>query len=165
MLLGGRSLAQRRSTLPELADAASPLFLGFVVALGVVVRAVVDNGLGSATRHVLPDGGSLPALLGMACCAAVLANLINNLPAVLVLLPVAALGGAGPVLATLIGVNIGPSLTYVGSLATLLWRRVLREHDSEPALGEFTKLGLMTVPAALVAAVLAPWLMLWPIGG
>ena len=165
VLLGGRSLAQRRSTLPELADAASPLFLVFVVALGVVVRAVVDNGLGSATRHVLPDGGSLPALLGVACCAAVLANLINNLPAVLVLLPVAALGGAGPVLATLIGVNIGPNLTYVGSLATLLWRRVLREHDSEPALGEFTKLGLMTVPAALVAAVLAPWLMLWPIGG
>jgi arsenical pump membrane protein len=165
VLLGGRSLAQRRSTLPELADAASPLFLVFVVALGVVVRAVVDNGLGSAIRHVLPDGASLPALLGVACCAAVLANVINNLPAVLVLLPVAALGGAGPVLATLIGVNIGPNLTYVGSLATLLWRRVLREHDSEPALGAFTKLGLMTVPATLVAAVLALWLMLRTIGG
>ena len=58
--------------------------------------------------------------------AAVLANLINNLPATLVLL--AALGAspaAGAVLAILIGVNVGPNLTYTGSLATLLWRRVL----------------------------------------
>ena len=91
--------------------------------------------------------------------------MINNLPAVLVLLPVAAAGGSGPVLATLIGVNIGPNLTYVGSLATLLWRRVLREHDSEPALREFTRLGSLTVPAALVGAVLALWLMLHTIGG
>ncbi len=33
------------------------------------------------------------------------------------------------VLAVLIGVNVGPNLTYAGSLATLLWRRVLRHED------------------------------------
>ena len=53
-----------------------------------------------------------------------LANVINNLPAVLVLLPLAAPAGPGAVLAVLLGVNIGPNLTYAGSLATLLWRRV-----------------------------------------
>lgn len=68
-------------------------------------------------------------------------------------------------LATLIGANVGPNLTYVGSLATLLWRRVAREHDAEPDIGEFTRLGLLTVPVALVAAVLALWLMLQTIGG
>jgi arsenical pump membrane protein len=165
VLLGGRALAQRRATPPGLVRAASPLFLMFVLALGVVVRAVVDNGLGTAVDRVLPQGASLPALLGVAACAAVLANVVNNLPAVLALLPVAALGGPGPVLATLIGVNVGPNLTYVGSLATLLWRRVAREHDAEPAPGEFTRLGLMTVPLALVGAVLALWLMLRTIGG
>jgi arsenical pump membrane protein len=164
-LLGLRELSQRRTGIRELVRAASPLFLLFVLALGVVVRAVVDNGLGSAVDHVLPHGTSLPALLGVAACAALLANVINNLPAVLVLLPVAAAGGSGPVLATLIGVNIGPNLTYVGSLATLLWRRVLHEHDSEPELGEFARLGSLTVPAALVAAVLALWVMLHAIGG
>ena len=56
---------------------------------------------------------------------AVLANLVNNLPATLILIPVTAALGAGPVLATLVGVNVGPNLTQVGSLATLLWRRVL----------------------------------------
>ncbi len=165
VVLGARTLAQRRTTVRELASAASPLFLLFVLALGVIVRAVLDNGLGTAAAQVLPHGASLPALLGVAACAAVLANVINNLPAVLALLPVVAVGGSGPLLAVLIGVNIGPNLTYVGSLATLLWRRVLREHDSEPSLGEFARLGLMTVPAALVAAVVALWLMLAAIGG
>jgi arsenical pump membrane protein len=55
------------------------------------------------------------------------------------------------VLAVLLGVNIGPNLTYTGSLATLLWRRVLRQHGSGPDLGEFTRLGLLTVPAALIS--------------
>jgi arsenical pump membrane protein len=64
------------------------------------------------------------------------------------------------VLACLVGVNVGPNLTYVGSLATLLWRRVLRERDAEPAVGEFLRLGVATVPAALLAATLALWLAL-----
>ena len=68
-------------------------------------------------------------------------------------------------LAVLIGVNLGPNLTYVGSLATLLWRRVLRERDEEPALGDFTRLGLITVPATLVVATVALWAMLELIGG
>jgi arsenical pump membrane protein len=65
----------------------------------------------------------------------------------------------------LIGVNIGPNLTYVGSLATLLWRRVLRVHDAEPDLGQFTRLGLLTVPASLTAATVALWAALRATGG
>jgi arsenical pump membrane protein len=69
------------------------------------------------------------------------------------------------VLAVLLGVNIGPNLTYTGSLATLLWRRVLHHHGSAPNLGEFTRLGLLTVPAGLVIAVLALWAGLRTMGG
>jgi arsenical pump membrane protein len=69
------------------------------------------------------------------------------------------------VLAVLIGVNIGPNLTYVGSLATLLWRRILHQHDTRADLAEFTKLGLLTVPTSLVLAVLALWAGLQVIGG
>jgi arsenical pump membrane protein len=68
------------------------------------------------------------------------------------------------VLAVLIGVNIGPNLTYAGSLATLLWRRIVAEHDTEVELGQFTRLGLLTVPAALILAVVALWLSLNTIG-
>ncbi len=60
--------------------------------------------------------------------------------------------------------NVGPNLTYVGSLATLLWRRTLRSRNAEPALGEFLRLGLATVPLALVGAVLALWVALSTIG-
>lgn len=81
------------------------------------------------------------------------------------LLPVVAPAGPGPVLAALIGVNLGPNLTYVGSLATLLWRRILHEHDTEPKLGHFTLLGLLTVPATLVASTVALWGTLQVIGG
>jgi len=78
---------------------------------------------------------------------------------------IVAVGGPGPVLAALIGVNLGPNLTYTGSLATLLWRRVLRHHGSSPDLGEFTRLGLLTVPAGLVIGVLALWAGLHALGG
>jgi arsenical pump membrane protein len=129
-----------------------------------VVEAVVANGLGSAIARLIPSGSSLPALLAITGVAAVLANVVNNLPAVLVLLPVVTglgpLAGAGPVLAVLIGVNIGPNLTYAGSLATLLWRRLLAERDHETDLGEFTRLGLLTVPVALVIATAALWAVL-----
>ncbi|MGW4749382.1 SLC13 family permease [Streptomyces sp. NPDC004290] len=155
--LAVRALVHRRTTPRALVHSAALPFLAFVLALGVVVRAVVDQGLGSALAHVLPDGTSLPALLGIAALAAVLANLINNLPATLALVPLAAPSGAGAVLAVLIGVNIGPNLTYAGSLATLLWRRIAHDHDHPVDLGEFTRLGLLTVPAALVASTVALW--------
>jgi arsenical pump membrane protein len=165
LLLAGFAVGRRHTTPVAVVRSAGVPFLAFVLALGVVVRAVVDNGLGTAIGHLTPTGTTLPALLGAAAVAAVLANLINNLPAVLVLLPLAASGGTAVVLAVLIGVNLGPNLTYVGSLATLLWRRILHHHDAQPDLGEFTGLGLRTVPATLVVAVVALWAALHLIGG
>jgi arsenical pump membrane protein len=164
-ILAVRALAQRQSTPAGIAKAASVPFLAFVLALGIVVSAVTGNGLGGAMTHLIPGGVSLPALLVTAAVAAAVAALINNLPAVLALLPLAVPSGRGAVLAVLIGVNVGPNLSYTGSLATLLWRRVLRDHGAEPALGEFTRLGLVTVPAALALSVLALWAGLHIIGG
>ncbi len=164
-VLAVRALTRRAVTPGTLLRAADLPFLLFVLSLGIVVKAVTDNGLGSALAPLLPGGTSLPALLAIAGLAAVLANVCNNLPAVLVLLPLAAPAGAGAVLAVLLGVNIGPNLTYTGSLATLLWRRILHAQGSAPDLGEFTRLGLLTVPAALVLGVLALWGGLHVLGG
>ena len=63
-------------------------------------------------------------------------------------------------LAAPIGVNIGPNLTYVGSLANLLWRRVLLRHDVDAPPLELLRAAALTVPAALALAVGALWLAL-----
>ncbi|MDX2811858.1 ArsB/NhaD family transporter [Streptomyces sp. PA03-5A] len=165
LVLAVRAVARRRMTVRAVAGAVGVPFLAFVLALGVVVRAVVDNGLAGALGRIVPGGTGLAALLGVAALAAVLANVINNLPAVLVLLPLTAPAGPGAVLAVLLGVNIGPNLTYAGSLATLLWRRIVHQHEHDVDLKEFTVLGLLTVPAALGLAVVALWGSLHVLGG
>ena len=168
LLLGVRALVRRETSAGAIARSADVPFLLFVVALAIVVAAVVDNGLGSALRPAVPSGASLPALLAVAGLSAVLAAVVNNLPAVLVMLPlvtpagaaVAGAAAAGPVLAVLLGVNIGPNLSYTGSLATLLWRRVLRDAGTDAPLGEFTRLGVATVVPGLALSVLCLWLAL-----
>ncbi len=153
-------VARERPAPKELVGAAEPTFLVFVLGLGVVVRAASQHGLSTAVDALLPHGTALPALLLVAVVSAAVANLLNNLPATLIILPVAAASGSGAVLAMLVGVNVGPNLTYVGSLATLLWRRIVHAHDEETDIAEFTRLGLLTVPAALVACTVALWLAL-----
>ena len=157
LVLGAHSLAHRHSTWTGLAGSVHVPFLLFVLALGVVVQAAMDAGLRSWLALFVPDGTDLAALLGIAVVAAVAANLVNNLPAVLVLLPLVAVSGPAAVLAVLIGVNIGPNLTYLGSLANLLWRRVLGEQGISTSVREFSVLGALTVPASLVLAVAALW--------
>ncbi len=159
VVLAVRALLRREAGPVALLRAANLPFLGFVLSLGVVVAAVVDNGLAEAMRAIVPAGTGLLDLLGWAGLAALLANLVNNLPAALVLLPLAAASGTPAALAVLIGVNVGPNLTYVGSLATLLWRRIVRAHDHDAPLGEFTALGLLATPVAILAATTALWLV------
>jgi arsenical pump membrane protein len=157
IVLAVRSLRRGHTSLGEIARSVNVSFCLFVLALGVIVQAITLNGMGRAMSAVLPSGATLPALLTIAAVAALLANVVNNLPATLVLVPLVAPSGPVAILAVLIGVNIGPNLTYVGSLSNLLWRGVLRRHDVEAGVGEYTRLGLCTVPTALVVAVLALW--------
>ena len=108
-----------------------------MLGLGLIVRALADHGLGTSSPTSCPAATGCRAVRG-AALAAVLANLLNNVPALLVLLPAAAAAGPATVLAVLIGVNAGPNLTYTGSLATLLWRGVLRDRGRSRATASST---------------------------
>jgi arsenical pump membrane protein len=163
-VLAVRGLARGTTTPAGVVRAAAPELVLFVLGLGVIVATAADRGLGSAIEALLPGGDGLGDLLLTATVAAVLANLVNNLPATLVLVPVAAAAGPGAILAVLIGVNVGPNLTYVGSLATLLWRRVMRHEDEEVSLAEFVRLGVLTVPAAIVVGTVLLWAALRVLG-
>ena len=164
VLISLPALRAPAATARELGLAVQPGFLVFVLALSVIVAGAGAHGLATAVREVLPSGSSLPSLLLTAAVAAVLANLVNNLPATLLLIPVAAAHGVGPVLAVLVGVNVGPNLTEVGSLATLLWRRALAVDGVRLGRGEFMALGAITVPPALVGSTALLWLALKLVG-
>lgn len=151
------ALARGTARPLDVLAALRPGFLVFVLALGAIVAACAAHGLTSAARDVLPAGDSLLDLLGVTAVSAVLANAVNNLPATLILLPIAAGGGPGPLLAMLVGVGIGPNLTPAGSLATLLWRRVLGERGIRPRLGEFVRLGVLSALAGMAAATVLVW--------
>lgn len=153
----------RRDVSPRrLLGETSPGFCIFVLALAVIVEGVTRHGLADGLRHLVPSGTSFLALLGLAALAALLANVVNNLPATLALVPIVAVNPAW-VLAVLLGVNIGPNATYPGSLATLLWRRQLPAAD-KPRAAQFHALGLLTVPVLLVLATAALWVGLRVIG-
>jgi arsenical pump membrane protein len=164
LALGIHGLARRRTTVVGLVQAVNVPFLAFVLCLGVVVKGVTEHGLGTMMKAVLPSGTTLPALLAIAAVAALLANVVNNLPAVLVLLPLVAGSGPAAVLAVLIGVNVGPNLTYPGSLSNLLWRNVIRRDGLSNGLVEFSRVGVCTVPATVVASVLGLWLSVQFVG-
>ena len=157
-VLAVRQLAGRRTRVRELVVAANLPFGLFVLGLAVLVLVLQQHGLERLLRDLLPSGDGLLALLAVAGVSALLANLVNNLPATLALVPAAAAGGVPTVLAVLLGVNLGPNLTYAGSLANLLWRRVLGA--DAPGAGRFTLVGLTTVPLTLAAATVALWLAL-----
>lgn len=134
-------------------------FLAFVAALGVIILPIRQGPLGSAVAELIPSDTGFLALLGVAVLAALLANVLNNLPATLLLVPLVA-HQPGLVLAVLLGVNIGPNLAHFGSLANLLWREVMHRQSSAAPSRQYLLLGALTVPPTLLAAVTALWLAL-----
>ncbi|MBM7277940.1 arsenic transporter [Gordonia rubripertincta] len=144
------------ATLRSTITAVNVPFLGFVATLGVVILPVRDGPLGDWIGGLIPSSSTLFGILGVAVLAAVLANLVNNLPATLLLIPLVA-HDPGLVMAMLLGVNIGPNLAYFGSLANLLWREIMHRDVSAPTSREYLRLGALTVPATLGVAVLALW--------
>jgi arsenical pump membrane protein len=159
VVLGIRALAGRELEIRRLTRSTHASFALFVLALGVVVATLGAGPLGDRLADLVPAGTGLGALLVLAAVGAVLANLVNNLPATLLLVPLVAPSGAVPVLATLVGINLGSSMTWSGSLANLLWRRTVRRSGGEVSSRDFHGLGLLVTPIATVVGVaaLAAW--------
>jgi arsenical pump membrane protein len=157
LVLAGHALAHRRTTVRAVVHATHLSFAVFVLGLGVVVAALATGGLGRVVTAAVPDGSGLVDLLLLALVATVLANLVNNLPATLLLVPLVAPLGTTAVLAALVGLNVGSGLTYPGSLANLLWRRSMIRHGERPSARDFHRLSALLTPPAVVAAVVALW--------
>jgi arsenical pump membrane protein len=107
LALGVPALLRRTATAQDVVRSTSVPFLAFVAGLAVVVDGAREHGLEEAVAGLVPGGESLSALLAIAVVAAVLASLVNNLPAILILLPVVTAAGPIAVLAALIGSTAG----------------------------------------------------------
>lgn len=143
----------------------------FSVGMYLVVYGLRNQGLTgeiAGLLDVLSVYGVVAAALGTGFIAALLASVMNNLPAVMVVaLSIDETAATGVVreamiYANVIGTDIGPKLTPIGSLATLLWLHVLARRGMRIGWGEFMRIGIVLVPPVLLVTLLtlAGWLTL-----
>lgn len=118
--------------------------------LFLAAEAVQEAGLRALLEQDLAGQGPWT----VAAAGAVGANLIDNLPAYLLLEPVAT-HDPRLLVALLVGVNAGPLVTPWASLATLLWHRALVRAGVEVPWGRFVQLGLVVAPMTVAAGVTA----------
>lgn len=123
-----------------------------LTALGVaVVGGLVAVSSAADALARLFDATHPVALGGLALAAAGAANLVNNLPALLVGIEATESMGAAS-WAWLAGVNTGAVLLPVGALANILWWRIVREEGIDLGAGAYVR---TVVPLALPALVAA----------
>ena len=139
----------------------------FISGMFLVIRGVENMGLTSrfgAGLAALAGSSPLRAALLTAAGSALGANLINNVPMALVM--ISALHGMvttgsvhlGLVYAAILGCDLGPNLTTVGSLATMLWLLILRRKGLEVSSVEYFKLGILVVPVMVAVGAILIWL-------
>ncbi|MFT8704397.1 SLC13 family permease [Bifidobacterium aquikefiricola] len=156
-----RSLSKKSTLSEELRTSWKSFnlsFLIFVLSLSVVVAALSNNGVNTLLLPIFHRPVTLLTLLLVAAVSVLACNVLNNLPAAMLLIPLAASHSPVMAMAVLIGVNIGPNLTYIGSLANILWRRILIRTGKKVELLQFTWIGLVSTSLCIIAAITALWL-------
>lgn len=132
----------------------------FSLGMYLVVYGLRNAGLTDAVALLLDrfsQAGLWGAALGTGLLSALLSSIMNNMPAVLIgALSIDASGADGlvqqaMVYANVIGSDLGPKFTPIGSLATLLWLHVLAKKGMHISWGYYFRVGtLLTLPVLLV---------------
>jgi len=135
----------------------------FSLGMYLVVYGLRNQGLtGDIARllEVFAQGGIWGAAFGTGFLTALLSSAMNNMPTVLVgALSIDATSATGAVkeamiYANVIGSDLGPKITPIGSLATLLWLHVLARKGMTITWGTYFRVGVvLTIP--VLAATLA----------
>jgi arsenical pump membrane protein len=169
LLLMG-ALGWKQSTLRDTSKRISWSIFGFIAGMSIVIRSIEDTGLTAGFGHWLlhlSGGNSFGAVMVGTAGAALGTNLINNIPMAVMMTsalrsmqhaPVAVQHGF--LAATMFGCDLGPNLTTVGSLATVLWLLILRRQGVDVSGLDYFKVGVIVTPIMLLAGALTIWLLL-----
>ena len=159
LLLAIAARGHRISTRKVMKEAPWHIVI-FSLGMYLVVYGLRNAGLTgylAGWLDVFAGYGVWGAALGTGVMTALLSSMMNNLPTVLIgLLSIDASQATGVVkeamiYANVIGSDLGPKITPIGSLATLLWLHVLERKNIRIGWGYYFKVGIvLTLPVLLV---------------
>ena len=169
LLLPG-ALKWKQITVRGLGGQISWSIFGFIAGMFIVVQAVEGTGLTTQFGQLLlylSGGSSFGAVMVGTAGAAIGTNIINNVPMAVILRSslagvqhIAPAARLGFIAATIFGCDLGPNLTTVGSLATVLWLLILRRRNLDVSGLDYFKVGMLVTPLMLVVGALLIWLLL-----
>ena len=133
------------------------LWAVFLVVVGLRHVGVVDR---LTSLYQSAPTGSLHELGVVGGVAALGSALVDNHPmSILNMMALGSHGSSRPLLAALIGGDIGPRLLPIGSLAGLLWMDLLRRSGVEISIGKFLRLGTLVLLPTLTLSLVMLWLI------
>lgn len=148
-----------KATKPLLTIKAAPWqVVWFSIGLYVVVYGLKNGGLTTYLAGLITElqsMGNIYAVIGTGFLSAILSSVMNNMPTVMVMdIAIAEAGNSALAYANILGCNLGPKMTPIGSLATLLWLHVLAQKGVKIGWGEYMKVGLVITPPVLFVALM-----------
>ena len=148
-----------KATKPVMTIKAAPWqVVWFSIGLYVVVYGLKNGGLTTYIAEIirtLQGMGDAYAVIGTGFLAALLSSVMNNMPTIMVMdIAIAEAGNQALAYANILGCNLGPKMTPIGSLATLLWLHVLANKGVKIGWGEYMRVGLIVTPPVLLTALI-----------